>query len=197
MLDTIDIGRRSPAFPVTPPYVRVRIRRFGVVELRQHVSVSAELSVARDAGCASAPSRRTIEASPLPPPVKASSRLVLLPLPATQIPRPYSPLLTVRAFGDPRRLLRPLLTSAPRVGKPHGPPSPSSGTRRRPPEVSPTAFCAQPPDLRSALLMDTDFAVIGPLVQRSRLLSGSCPSAHAFAPRFLQTPPHDDALALR
>ena len=25
----IDIGRRSPAFPVTPPYVRVRIRRFG------------------------------------------------------------------------------------------------------------------------------------------------------------------------
>jgi len=25
----IDIGRLSPAFPVTPPYVRVRIRRFG------------------------------------------------------------------------------------------------------------------------------------------------------------------------
>src|SRR5690606_27990784 len=31
---------------------------------------------------------------------------------------------------------------------------------------------------------------------RDSLLSGSCPSAHAFAPRFLQTPPHDDALAL-
>src|ERR1019366_7027287 len=29
------------------------------------------------------------------------------------------------------------------------------------------------------------------------LLSGSCPSAHAFAPRFLQTSPRDDALALR
>ena len=28
-LPLIDIGRRSPAFPVTPPYVRVRIRRFG------------------------------------------------------------------------------------------------------------------------------------------------------------------------
>ena len=26
---TIDIGRRSPAFPVTPPYIRIRIRRFG------------------------------------------------------------------------------------------------------------------------------------------------------------------------
>ncbi len=25
----IDIGRRSPAFPVTPPYIRIRIRRFG------------------------------------------------------------------------------------------------------------------------------------------------------------------------
>ena len=26
---SIDIGRRSPAFPVTPPYIRIRIRRFG------------------------------------------------------------------------------------------------------------------------------------------------------------------------
>ena len=25
----IDIGERSPTFPVTPPYMRVRIRRFG------------------------------------------------------------------------------------------------------------------------------------------------------------------------
>ena len=29
LADRIDIGRRSPAVPVTPPYVRVRIRRFG------------------------------------------------------------------------------------------------------------------------------------------------------------------------
>src|SRR5947207_5975953 len=29
------------------------------------------------------------------------------------------------------------------------------------------------------------------------LKSGSCPSARIFAPRFLQTPPHGDALALR
>src|SRR5579863_1768096 len=29
------------------------------------------------------------------------------------------------------------------------------------------------------------------------LISGSCPSARVFAPRFLQTPPRDDALALR
>ena len=54
-----------------------------------------------------------------------------------------------------------------------------------------------PPDLRFASLVDMDFAVDRPLVRRSRLVSGSCSSVHAFAPRFLQTPPHDDALALR
>ena len=30
----IDIGRRSPAFPVTPPYIRIRIRRFGGLSYR-------------------------------------------------------------------------------------------------------------------------------------------------------------------
>src|SRR5215467_13703240 len=32
-----------------------------------------------------------------------------------------------------------------------------------------------------------------PLVRRSRLLSGFCPSTRTFAPRFLQTSPHDDS----
>jgi hypothetical protein len=36
---TIDIGRRSPAFPVTPPYVRVRIRRFGGLSYRPPVNL--------------------------------------------------------------------------------------------------------------------------------------------------------------
>ena len=65
------------------------------------------------------------------------------------------------------------------------------------PEISSTAFHAQPPNLRFASLIDMGFAIIGPLAQRSRLRSGSCTLARAFAPRFLQTPPHDDALALR
>ena len=34
----IDIGRLSPAFPVTPPYVRVRIRRFGGLSYRVTVN---------------------------------------------------------------------------------------------------------------------------------------------------------------
>ena len=69
-------------------------------------------------------------------------------------------------------------------------------TDDRSPEVSSTVFDAQPPDLRFALLMDVDFAIRRSLVLRSRLRSSSCKSARAFAPRFFQTPPRDDALAL-
>src|SRR3954467_775662 len=38
-------------------------------------------------------------------------------------------------------------------------------TRRRPPEVSSTAFTAHPPDLQPGPLMDGDFAVSRPLVR--------------------------------
>ena len=37
--EQINIGRRSPAFPVTPPYVRVRIRRFGGLSYRPPVNL--------------------------------------------------------------------------------------------------------------------------------------------------------------
>jgi len=72
-----------------------------------------------------------------------------------------------------------------------------SETCSRSPAISSTAFHAQPPDLRFASLIDMGFAIIGPLARRSRLRSGSCTLARVFAPRFLQTPPHGDALALR
>ena len=39
MRHTIDIGKRSPAVPVTPPYVRVRIRRFGELSYRLTVNL--------------------------------------------------------------------------------------------------------------------------------------------------------------
>ena len=70
-------------------------------------------------------------------------------------------------------------------------------TYGRSPEVSSTAFRASPPNLRFAPLMEMGFAKPGPLAQRSRLISGFCSSARTFAPRFLQTPTHGDALALR
>ena len=70
-------------------------------------------------------------------------------------------------------------------------------TPGRSPEVSSAAFRAPPPNLRFALLMEMGFAKPGPLARRSRLILGFCPLARTFATRFLQTPPHDDALALR
>ena len=42
------------------------------------------------------------------------------------------------------------------------------------PEISSTAFRAQPPNLRSASLIDMGFAIIGPLARHSRLRSGFC-----------------------
>jgi hypothetical protein len=120
------------------------------------------------------------------------------PVSGLATPGRFSPFGRVSRSSGPttRGVLRPLLTSASR-SEALASPSVPRGTRCRPPGVSSTAFRAQPPDLRSALLMDMDFAVTCPLVRRSRLRSGSCPSARAFAPRFLQTPPRDDALALR
>ena len=72
-----------------------------------------------------------------------------------------------------------------------------SETCNRSPEISSTAFCPPPPNLRLASLIDRGFAIPGPLARRSRLRFGSCPLPRAFAPRFLPTPPHGDALALR
>ena len=90
------------------------------------------------------------------------------------------------------RILCPLLTSALRSGC-LAATSVAAATRDRSPEVSSAAFRAQSPDLRFACLMDMDFAVSCPLVPRSRLISGFCPSTRVFAPRFLQTPPRGDS----
>ena len=76
-------------------------------------------------------------------------------------------------------LLCPLLTSAPRWGRLAAPSvlrrRGRLGTRRRPPEVSSTAFPAHPPDVHPRPLMDGDFAVTCPLVRpglpRIRFLS--------------------------
>ena len=70
-------------------------------------------------------------------------------------------------------------------------------TCNRSPAISSTAFDTRPPDLPPALLMDTDFAISCPLVQRRRPPIRFLSIGPSFAPRFLQTPPHGDALALR
>jgi hypothetical protein len=69
----------------------------------------------------------------------------------------------------------------------------AEATQDRSPGVSSVAFRARSPGLRFASLMDMDFAVSGPLVRRSRLVPGSCPSTRTFALRFLQTSPRGDS----
>ena len=66
----IDIGRRSLAFPVTPPCVRVRTRRFGWLDGRP---MDARLSGGCFAGDDSVPPPVVFGASPRGSAVKASS----------------------------------------------------------------------------------------------------------------------------
>src|SRR6266498_5806720 len=91
-----------------------------------------------------------------------------------------------------QRTLRPLLTSALRSDRLTAL-SVAEATQDRSPGVSSVAFRARSPDLRFASLMDMDFAVSRPLIRRSRLVSGSCPSTRTFALRFLQTSPRGDS----
>src|SRR5262249_11749140 len=113
----------------------------------------------------------------------------------------YWPLHTVQAFSASWHLLCPRLTPAGWSKTIAGPSVPRglwpAGTPRRSPGVSPWPVGAQPLDLRLWSLMDMDFVLSRALVRPQRLLSSFCPSARTFAPRFLQTAPHDVALALR
>lgn len=129
-------------------------------------------------------------------PALASSRYgrtrLLLTAPHRSALRPSFPAWpifsrAIRHCGASRALptARPTMASADfcRVfGAPYGSPGHDSVTHGRPPKVSSTAFDARPPDLRSAPLLDTDFAVSCRLVPRLRLRSHSCPSARASAP---------------
>lgn len=72
--------------------------------------------------------------------------------------------------------------------------SPVSGTNDRPPEVNSTAFRTQPPDLQPVPWMDMDFVVNCQLVRpRMPLIRFLYIGSYVRAPRFFQTPPHDDA----
>ena len=124
---------------------------------------------------------------------------MFLPLSAHESRRllatPFIPLRgTVRAFPTSAGTM-PSADFCRTVRGTHIPLSREFATYGSSPEVSTTAFSAQPPDLRLTPWMDMDFAIIRSLVRRSRLISGFCSSARAFARRFLQT--HNGALALR
>jgi hypothetical protein len=72
--------------------------------------------------------------------------------------------ITVRAFIR-RRTNMPSADFCCEIKAPCDAFSHDSATHSRSPEVSSTAFHAQPPDLQPVPLMDMDFAIIGPLVR--------------------------------
>jgi len=80
------------------------------------------------------------------------------------------------------------------VRPPYGDLSPVAETRRRPPEVRPTAFTARPPDLPPRSSMTMDVAIIGSLVRPGRprypvLVHRVAALLHAsFRPRLAATP---------
>ena len=156
-LQAIDIGRLSRAFPVTPPCVQVRTRRFG------------RLSRTRQPGFQWSGRRRAswtladgLRASPLPRPRSTPKVWLSLAIESTT-PAHHS----FRSGLRSKDLLCPLLTSATRSGdltilSVH------QRTRRRSPEVSLTTFTAHPPDLQVGPLMGMDFVIFCSLV-RSKL----------------------------
>jgi len=191
----IDIGRRLPAFPVPPPCVRVTYTAVRRAELPMKPKAGRSALKRRPARFG--PSGQSLGASPLLAAREARHywRFCRHPL-----RRPMDLLvpLTVWAFLPRHRVSTiPAADFCPGVRRPHDLLSPEPGTPGRSPEVSLTAVRAQPPDLRPVPLMDMGFAHLRSLARHSRLRSGSCSSARAFAHRFLQTPPRGDALAGR
>ena len=163
---SIDIGRRSPAFPVTPPYVRVRIRRFGGLSYPPPVnpgSLIPGLSTRRFAASDSVTSWTALGASPVSSVGKARSNWVFSRL-SLMSSAADSPLLTVQAF-IPVGTTMPSADSSRPVRIDHSILRLAAKTDERPPEVSSTAFSARPPDLHPAPLMDRDFANPGSLVR--------------------------------
>ena len=156
MISEIDIGRRSPAFPVTPPYMRVRIRRFRDLSPR-----GPEVRFASRRG-----RLRRFQARfglhPIhpwqAPPKRIGWRM------AFHESRALLPTITGRAFIRCRTTM-PSADFCCEIKAPCDTLSHDSATHSRSPEVSSTAFRTQPPDLQPVPLMDMDFAVACPLVR--------------------------------
>jgi len=147
----IDIGRRSPAFPVTPPYMRVRIRRFRDLSPR-----GLEVRFAFRRGGL----RRFQVPFGLHPihPWKAPPKRIGWRM-ANPERRVLLLTITVRAFIPQSGTNMPSADFCWAIKVPHDAFSRDSATRSRSPEVSSTAFGTQPPDLQPVPLMDRGFVV--------------------------------------
>src|ERR1022692_2184226 len=90
--------------------------------------------------------------------LSSMSRAAYSPLPLPSLRRTVWAFIRCRTTTPAADFCRP-------VGTDRSILSPDSRTSGRPPEVSSTAFTAQPPDLQPVPLMDMDFAIISPLVR--------------------------------
>jgi hypothetical protein len=106
---------------------------------------------------------RFFRASPYPPPASSAEADWLAQYRYEF--RMLLPAITVRAFTT-RVATMPSADFCCEVKAPCDAFSRDSATRSRSPEVSSTAFSAQPPNLQPASLMDMGFAVIGQLARR-------------------------------
>ena len=157
-----------PSTPGLPRFARTRASarlQFSRSQARSiHCSLLAGLSSPRPAARGSVPSLVTSGASPLPSSAKASTSWVFCRFPLTRnavlLAAPF-----VQAF-DPDGPTMPSADFCRPVGSDYSSPSPELRTGGRSPEVSSTAFSAQPPDLQPAPLMDLDFVVLCRLVRR-------------------------------
>ena len=185
-----------PALPLLAFTRRKARRQFSRPQTSSiNCSAPAGLSLSQFAVNDSVPSRGALGASLLPSPVKASTlcswffrRLsfiescVLLATPCCSGLRPRG-LLTM-----------PSADSRPTIRVDCSTPSHDSVTCGGSPEVSSTAFRAQPPDLPPVLLVNTDFAIACSLVPHRRplpplLVHRLAPLIHAsFRPRLTTTP---------
>ena len=178
-------------------HARIRLSRWHITSIS--CSRLAGLSVTRSAATGSVPFPLTIGASPLPVIGKASSQLDhFLPLSSHERHAPTCHSIRSGLRSALAHLLCPLLTPASRSGSLCGSLSPdlrdtmqvSRGKSDRL-HRTPAGFTAVDLGgygLRYHVLTRPAHAC---------LLSGFCSSGRSFATRFLQTPPRDDALALR
>ena len=186
---------RSPAPPLTPPDMRVRIRRFGERQGTKR-ALALEPLLAVRAGNDSAlwqdPSGFTAFAPPAVSPSGESGLLCSfheLSTPGTFTVRPFPvdpcDLTGTMASADPCHLNPPSQSGLPN----------NTAWWQVSPDKS--ANCPRTPARFTALPLDgMDFVISCSLVQAHGLLSGSCSSGRGFASGFLQTPPRGDALAL-
>ncbi len=157
-----------PSTPGLPRFARTRASarlQFSRSQTRSiHCSLLAGLSSRRPAALGSVPSRVPSGASPPPLPRKASTSWLFCRLPLTRdaflLATPF-----VQAFG-PSGPTMPSADFCRPVRSDYSSLSPEFRTDGRSPEVSSTAFSAQPPDLQPAPLMDLDFVVSCRLVRR-------------------------------